>query len=258
MIHHMASHGFPARRVAALLGVSESGYYAWRTRSPSPRALRRASLTRLILGIHQESGSRYGYRRVRQELGRRYGIDISHSTVEAVMRGAGIRGQAGRPREQTPQAATSARRRRWIVDVLTLTTAKGPLYTAVVLDTASHCLLGWSTAATAHRTLVPCALMAALTRVVHAQPAPQGLHEPLPACSFTERADSLRCTPVGATVGNRYDHAVVETFWRAVHRELHDPSPWPDTYCAEGRLGKTLDRFARQAWAAGPASPSTP
>ncbi|MFE8950604.1 helix-turn-helix domain-containing protein [Streptomyces sp. NPDC007856] len=36
VIHRMAAQGFSARRIAALLDVSESGYYAWRARTPSP------------------------------------------------------------------------------------------------------------------------------------------------------------------------------------------------------------------------------
>ena len=255
MIHGLASHGFTARHLAALMGVSESGYYAWRARTPFPRALRRAWLTRLVLDIHQESGSVYGYRRVRQELGRRYGIDVGHTTVEAVMKGAGIRGQAGRPDVQAPPEGARAPGRRWVVDVLALTTLQGPLYAAVVLDTASRCLIGWSTAVAAHRALVHHALMAAITR---ADPAAQTAHEPLPSCSFTERAGSLQCAPVRATVGDWYDHALVGAFWDTVHRDLHGPTPWPDRQSAEARLSETFDRFARQAPAAPPAQPSTP
>ncbi|MEU1466508.1 IS3 family transposase [Streptomyces sp. NPDC005727] len=255
MIHDLTPHGFTARHLAALMGVSESGYYAWRARTPLPRALRRAWLTRLILDIHQESGCAYGYRRVTQELGRRYGIDIGHTTVEAVMKGAGIRGQAGRPHEHTPPEGARTPQQRWVVDVLAVTTLQGPLYTAVVLDTASRCLIGWSTAATAHRGLVQHALMAAITRV---EPAAQTAHEPLPSCSFTERAGSLRCAPVRATAGDWYDHALVGAFWDTVHRDLHGPAPWPDRQSAENRLTETFDRFARQAPAAPPAQPSTP
>ncbi|MGW4561554.1 IS3 family transposase [Streptomyces sp. NPDC004561] len=243
----MASQGFPARRIAALLNVSESGYYAWRTRVPSPRALRRAWLTRLILDIHQESGSAYGYRRVRQELGHRYGIDISHATVELIMKGAGIRGRAGRLHEQAPREGARTPSRCWTVDVLAFTTLQGPLYTAVVLDTASRCLIGWSTAATAHRILVHHALMAAITRAAHAEPAAGTAYKGLLACSFTERAGVLECAPVCGTVADWYDHAVVGSFWDTIHRELRGASPWPDTHSLEDRLGQAFDRFTRQA-----------
>ncbi|MFE3638012.1 IS3 family transposase [Streptomyces sp. NPDC059168] len=254
----MASYGFPARRIAVLLDVSESGYYAWRARGPSPRTLRRAWLTRLVLGIHRESGSTYGYRRVRREISRRYGIDIGDTTVERIMRGAGISGRAGRVRRPAPPEGARTPGWRWIVDVHALTTSEGPLYTAVVLDTASHRPVGWSTAATAHRALVHQALMAAVTRAAaHAEPGAATAYEPLPACSFTERAGSLGCAPAGGTVADRYDHAVVRAFWDTVHDDLQGPWPWPDTRGAEGRLGQTFDRIARQVPAAGPASPST-
>ncbi|MEV7243060.1 IS3 family transposase [Streptomyces sp. NPDC093248] len=258
MIHGLASHGVTARHLAALLGVSESGYYAWRARTPFPRALRRAWLTRLILDIHQESGSVFGYRRVMQELGRRYGIDVGHTTVEAVMKGAGIRGRAGRPHEQAPPEGAGTPGRRWVVDVLAVTTVQGPVYAAVVLDTVSRRLVGWSTAAAAHRTLVHRALMAAVTRAEHAEPAARAGGESLPGCSFTERAGSLQCAPVHAAVGDWYDHAVVGAFWDGVHRDLHGPSPWPDRQSAEGRLGEIFDRFAARAPAAPPAPPPTP
>ncbi|MGW5251205.1 IS3 family transposase [Streptomyces sp. NPDC004129] len=254
----MASQGFPARQITLLLKVSESGYYAWRASAPSPRALRRTWLTRLILDIHQESGSTYGYRRVRQELGHRYGIDISHSTVELIMKEAGIRGRAGRLHEQAPQEAARTPRRRWTVDVLTFTTPQGPLCTAVVLDTASHRLIGWSTAPTAHPLLVHHALMAAITRAAHAEPAAQtaqtahaepaaqAARDSLLACSFTERAGLLTCAPARGTRGDWYDHAVVGAFWDTVHRELDAPSPWPDTPSLKDRLMETFDRFTRR------------
>ncbi|MFG2266402.1 IS3 family transposase [Streptomyces sp. NPDC048720] len=256
----MASHGFPARRTAALLDVSESGYYAWRTRTPSPRALRRAWLTRLVRGIHRESGAAYGYRRVGQELRDRYGIHLSDTTVEALMRAAGLRGRAGRLPATAPAGGARTPRRRWIVDVRAFTTPPGGLlYAAVVLDAASRRLIGWSTAATPDRALVHRAVMAAVTRAArHGEPGAAAACEPLPACSFTARAGSLGCAPVRAGVGDREDHAVVAAFWDTVHRTLPAPPSWPDTHVAESRLSTTFDRFARQAFAAGPVSPPAP
>ncbi|WP_445281840.1 IS3 family transposase [Streptomyces sp. DSM 118148] len=251
----MASHGFPARRIAALMGVSESGYYAWRSRAPSPGALRRAWLTRLVRDIHQESGCTFGARRIRQELLRRYGIAVGHTTVEAVMKGAGLRGRAGRLPGPGPREGARTPGRRWIVDVLAVTTLPGPVYAAVVLDAASRALAGWSTAATADRALVHHALMAAAART---EPDAPAVYEPLPGCSFTQRAGSLGCAPAGATVGDCHDHAAVAAFWDTVHRELDGPCSRPDPHRAGERLAATLDRFARQVPAAGAARPSTP
>ena len=51
-----------------LLGVSTSGYYAWRVRSPSRRAQQNKELSRRIAAIHAESRQTYGARRVWAEL----------------------------------------------------------------------------------------------------------------------------------------------------------------------------------------------
>jgi hypothetical protein len=48
----MAVDGLPAQLACRVLDVSESGYYAWRNRAPSARALRHVWLTDLILQIH--------------------------------------------------------------------------------------------------------------------------------------------------------------------------------------------------------------
>lgn len=51
-----------------VLGVSTSGFYAWRSRPASPRALADAVLTEVIKEIHAESGRTYGAPRVLAEL----------------------------------------------------------------------------------------------------------------------------------------------------------------------------------------------
>ena len=50
---HQADH--PIATVCRVLGVSPSGYYAWRQRAPSARAQRDAELTMQLQAIHLES-----------------------------------------------------------------------------------------------------------------------------------------------------------------------------------------------------------
>lgn len=246
MISRVAAQGFPARRVIALLDVSESGYYAWRERTPSARALRRAWLTRMILDIHRESGSTFGYRRVRKELEHRYGINVSHGTVELLMNRAGIRGRAGHLRDQAPQNAARPRSHRWIVDVRAFPTLQGSLCTAVVLDTTSRRLVGWSTAGTAETALAHRALIAAITHGAGTDPpAETAQHNPL-ACSFTERAHTLKCAPVSGAMGDWYDHAVVEAFWEEIHREPAGPDSRQDAKALEAELIEVFEHFTRQ------------
>lgn len=51
----MADEGLPVQLAARVLGVAESGYYAWRKRPPSQRAIRHAWLTDMIRQVHAAS-----------------------------------------------------------------------------------------------------------------------------------------------------------------------------------------------------------
>ena len=79
-------------------GVSRSGYYAWKNRLPSARAMADAALTEQIRHIHQRSRGTYGAPRIHAEL-RFEGIRCSTKRVARLMRAAGIRG-CWRPRKK--------------------------------------------------------------------------------------------------------------------------------------------------------------
>lgn len=54
----------PVRTMCRALGVSAAGYYAWRERAPSARAIDNAVLTERIRAVHAESDATYGMPRV--------------------------------------------------------------------------------------------------------------------------------------------------------------------------------------------------
>jgi putative transposase len=91
-----------------MLGVSKSGYYAWRSRPPSERRRQDALLTEKIREIHSRSRETYGYPRVHPEL-RSLGIGCGRRRVARLMRAAGLRGcMRGKRRRTTlrdPRAA---------------------------------------------------------------------------------------------------------------------------------------------------------
>ena len=86
---------FSIRRMARLLGVSASGYYAFVQRSAAtvltPRQQRRADLEVKITEVHKDSGGTYGSPRVTAEL-RDQGEVVAEKTVAKIMATIGIEG----------------------------------------------------------------------------------------------------------------------------------------------------------------------
>lgn len=68
-----------------MLGVSSSGYYAWKERPPSQRTLRHVWLAGEIAQVHKDSGATYGTLRITAELRYGRGISVGHNQVSLVM-----------------------------------------------------------------------------------------------------------------------------------------------------------------------------
>jgi putative transposase len=84
----MAAEKRPVQLACRVVGASESGYYEWRCRAPSERAIRHAWLTDLSREVHTESRGTYGGRRVHAELTLGRGVLVGHGAVEMLMRQA--------------------------------------------------------------------------------------------------------------------------------------------------------------------------
>jgi putative transposase len=91
----MAAENLPVQLACRVLGVSESGFYAWRSRPPSALALRHTWLTELIRQVHVDSRGVYGARRVHAELTLGHGVRVGTEAVTLLMRRAGIQGISG-------------------------------------------------------------------------------------------------------------------------------------------------------------------
>ena len=83
---------YPIRVLCRVLGVSPSGYYAWRQRPPSRRAVANAALSATIAQVHAASHGLYGAPRVHAELCQGHGLRVGRTRVERLMRLAQLRG----------------------------------------------------------------------------------------------------------------------------------------------------------------------
>ena len=224
----MRSEGLPTQVACRVLEVSESGFYAWRTRRPSARAIRHVWLTDLIHQVHQQSRGTYGALRVHGELKLGYGIRVGHNAVAMLMRRAGLAGLSGSrgPRRRrirpadTPADLVDRNFARyepdqlWVTDVTEHPTREGKVYCAVVLDVFSRRVVGWSIDRSATSGLVTSALGMAISNrqpdsgtVIHSD---QGT--PFTSWAFTDRAQQSGLVPSMGSVGDCFDNAVIESF----------------------------------------------
>jgi hypothetical protein len=145
----MAAEHIPVQVACRVLDVWTSGFYAWRSRPPSQRAIRHAWLTDLIVKVHQDSRGTYGALRVHAELRLGRGIMVGHNAIALLMRRAGLAGVTGRPKWRHPkpdqvaadlvdrQFSRPGPNQLWVTDITEHPTREGKLYCAVVLDTFS-------------------------------------------------------------------------------------------------------------------------
>jgi putative transposase len=90
-------HNVPHAVACRALGVSESWFYKWRDRRPTPRQDRRARLAAAVRRGFDASGGTYGSPRVGDEL-REQGWRVSDNTVAELMAELGLVARAKRRR----------------------------------------------------------------------------------------------------------------------------------------------------------------
>jgi putative transposase len=239
-IARMADEGHPAQMCCRVLEVTDSGYYAWRSRAPSPRAIRHAWLTDLIAQVHAESRGTYGALRVHAELTMGRGIIVGHNAVAMLMQRAGLQGLPGarrrRPRHATPTVGDLVERefaraepnQLWVTDITEHPTREGKVYCSVVLDVFSRRVVGWSIDSASTAALVTNALGMAIEG---RRPAPGALiHSDhgtqFTSWAFTERAKASGLVPSMGSIGDCFDNAVVESFWARMQVELLNRRRW--------------------------------
>ncbi len=148
---------YPIEIMARCMGMSRSGFYAWRAREPSARDIADQELTDLIRQTHAASRDGYGAPRIHAELADS-GVHIGRKRLERLMKAAGLAGVSRRRSARTtfrdervrPSADlvdrnfhADAPNMLWVADITCVPTWAGFLYLAVVLDAFSRRIVGW-------------------------------------------------------------------------------------------------------------------
>jgi putative transposase len=242
-----------------LLGVSRSGYYAWRTRPPSARARVDQELTRQIQEVHEQSRGTYGAPRIWAEL-RERGVVCSRKRVARLLRRAGLHGCHRRkgplPSRRSPGAApapdlvqrnftAAAPDRLWVADITYVPTWAGFLYLAVVLDVHSRRIVGWAMADHLRSELVIEAVDMAVWR---RRPLGDLIHHSDQGSQYGSLAFGRRLREAGllGSMGSRgdcFDNATAESFFATLECELLARHRFPTRSAARLALFDYIEGF---------------
>ena len=204
-------HDYSIVVMCNVLGVSESGFYAWRRRPTCQCQREDAQLTQEIRQIFVSHRGRYGSPRIQVEL-KDQGQSIARKRVARLMREAGLCAKGKRHhvvtthRDTSHPVATNLLNRdftapepntKWVTDITYIPTGQGWLYLAVILDLYSRAVVGWSMSACCDEELVAKALYMALVR---RRPKAGLLHHSDRGCQYTSQAYRQRLQHAGMVV----------------------------------------------------------
>jgi putative transposase len=261
---HAEKSNFSIARMARLLEVSRSGFYAWLTREPSARALRAERIEAKIAWFHGESDEVSGSPRILVDL-REDGEIISRKTVAKTMRRLGLRGICPRRWRTTtivdhadaypPDAAnrawdTGVLNRIWVGDITYLRTWQGWLYLATVIDAHSRRVIGWAIAEHMRTDLVEQALQMAITLrgelsahvVFHADRGTQ-----YASAQITAFAAANGITRSMGRTAVCWDNAMAESFFATLKTEFYYRRVWPTKTRARREVGAWIEnRYNRR------------
>ena len=230
------------RRMCRLLEVSTAGYYEWRGRAPSRRAIANERLRAEVVRVHCESRNTYGRARVHAELVA-HGVEVGVGKVGRLMKSAAIAGISPRRFRKTTDsnhslpiapnvlarsfdvAAIGGKDRVWASDITYLPTREGWLYLAVVIDLVSRRVIGWSMKSTMHRSLALDALRSAIRdrRPTNATLFHSDRGSQYASDDFRWALATSGMRQSMSRKGNCWDNAVVESFFGTMKCELGDP-----------------------------------
>ena len=255
-------HGVPHVISCRALGLSQSWFYKWRDRPPTPREQRRAQLDAAVKASFEDSEATYGSPRVLADL-LEWGWKVSKKSVEASMARQGLVARPKRrfrsltrPDKAAPPAPDLVGREfsaedineKWCGDLTEIPTQEGKLYLAAVEDLASRRVPGFAIDSHHDATLAAGALkMAAAMRggdvsgvIFHSDRGSE----------YTAELFEAACAALGVTqsmsrVGSALDNAAAESFFSNLEFECLRKHRFATKAEARQAVARYIDRYNR-------------
>ena len=234
--------------ICRVLQIAPSTFYEYlaieRDRSrASDRAKRDAYLRKEMADVWTKNRSVYGARKLWHAM-KREKIDVARCTVERLMRQLGIQGvrrgkkiktTQGQPADQCPldkvnrQFRASQPNELWVSDFTFVSTWRGFVYVAFVIDTFANRIVGWKASTIQDTQFV----LDALEQAIHARkPAENLIHHSdrgsqYVSIKYTERLADAGLEPSVGSIGDSYDNALAETIIGLFKTEvINRLGPW--------------------------------
>ena len=229
---HAAHPEVSLRRLCALFGINRSWYYRHRredTAGGEEATRLRDAIERSVLAFPG-----YGYRRVTKAL-QRDGWAVNHKRVLRVMRQESLlchlkrrfvattdsRHGCGTHPNLLRELVVVRRDQAWVADITYIRLPTTFVYLACLLDAHSRRCVGWQLSRQIDTRLTLAALDRAL---VNRRPAPGLIHHSDRGVQYASAAYVARLAEAGArismaAVGNPYENAQAESFFKTLKRE---------------------------------------
>ncbi len=227
---------FKIKSMARILGISRSGYYAWRRPKQDVNEQERIFLSENIIRVFKESKRSYGSPRIYRQF-KSEGISCGRHRIAKIMRSLAIVARKKRKyrksvtlRHDRSFAANVLNRKfsfdkpdqAWVSDVSYFWTKSGWLHLAIVMDLFSRRIIGWSMGAHVDANLTMQAFDMA---VINRNPDHRLIHHSDQGAEYTnhEYQDTLKSHSIISSMsrsGNCYDNAVAESFFKTIKTEL--------------------------------------
>lgn len=259
-------HGVPHAFSCRALELSESWFYKWRDRPPTPREQRRARLDAAVKTSFEDSGGTpgtYGSPRVFEDLVEA-GWKVSVNTVAVSMARQGLQGRCPKRKRRSltrPDKAAApvpdlVKRdftattidQRWCGDLTEIPTDEGKLYLATVEDLAARRLPGFAIGEHHDAELATTALQTAVAVrggdvggvIFHSDKGSEYTADP-----YTAACRRLGVTQSMGRVGSALDNAAAESFNSTLEFELLSRRRFATKAQARQEVAAFIDRYNR-------------
>jgi putative transposase len=231
-------------RMCAILEVSRSGFYEWRTRPTSATTERREELKALIARSFDDSDGTYGYRRVHADL-TAWGVRCGPELVRSLMRELGLEPCQPRPwrfsltendgrQHDIPDLVrrdftAEAPGQKMVGDITYIPTWEGWVYLATVIDCYTKAVVGWAVGDNYKTPLIEKAIDMV---VRHHRLADDAIFHSDRGSNYTSStfAKTLKRHRIRQSVGRTgicYDNAMAESFFAALKNERVHRTQYP-------------------------------